>query len=642
MIVLISCLPARANEAPRKLPSCKNGSFETFHINHGDASSIADLVGNIEFESDDDSKPCGATLTKTNINIGGPTSIEIYGNTLGRKALKQFIGSFDLPRERINLDLWAIQISSASPAQLADVMGQVQRQVDQTREAMQKTYATISEISMMPEPYDRGIGQNLKRLGFKNAIPCQAWFPMESLLPEDSSCTDDPKLSLTQLLLRLTLAADPVGNYNRSALAICNHFASQEHQKTFALFNRFEGRELKAYDVQRIFNDDLPRSYRRPFQAFLEQGLHQKFPKDGQPVCGDGAIGPDREAKERINANRRRTAIRDFAESYSVYRRNPTQSDPYALAAKAAIVDDMMAPVVNAINQDIEAYFIRPTLFQIRQVVGRNRSVEYAEVGRNTISGINGQTVRLSSGTTSSFDEPTPLRLGQWLTDARAELANTQAILSLTQPASKGSSAKAATLGSLFPWLASASSGPVPAVLSTLPLPNAISLLSALSKEEQNWQALSSGIDITMKPNLMRDQMQAGLEVSLRIYDPANAESTGQNSFFFNSRSPNATQNPKAPLSRISKSELSSKIVIDTMDLFALSSFNNHTVVTGRRWYVPLIGTIWEGAFGDIPVVGGWFSFKRPPQNKQHQSIILTNTLIVPSAMGMASYFSEN
>jgi hypothetical protein len=83
-------------------------------------------------------------------------------------------------------------------------------------------------------------------------------------------------------------------------------------------------------------------------------------------------------------------------------------------------------------------------------------------------------------------------------------------------------------------------------------------------------------------------------------------------------------------------------VYINTWDLFALSSFNNQTTITGRRWYVPLVGTIWEGAFGDIPIMGGWFSFKRPPQNIQHQSIILTNTLIVPSAMGMASYFNDN
>ncbi len=57
-----------------------------------------------------------------------------------------------------------------------------------------------------------------------------------------------------------------------------------------------------------------------------------------------------------------------------------------------------------------------------------------------------------------------------------------------------------------------------------------------------------------------------------------------------------------------------------------------------QNWQA-LIDMIWEGAFCDIPVAGGWFSFKLPPQNKHHQSIILTNTLIFPSAMGMAKYY---
>jgi hypothetical protein len=76
------------------------------------------------------------------------------------------------------------------------------------------------------------------------------------------------------------------------------------------------------------------------------------------------------------------------------------------------------------------------------------------------------------------------------------------------------------------------------------------------------------------------------------------------------------------------------------MDLFSLSSFNNQTSISGGRAYVPLIGTVWEGAFGDIPVLGGLFSFRRPTQDVQHQSILLTNTLIVPSAMGLASYYT--
>jgi hypothetical protein len=78
------------------------------------------------------------------------------------------------------------------------------------------------------------------------------------------------------------------------------------------------------------------------------------------------------------------------------------------------------------------------------------------------------------------------------------------------------------------------------------------------------------------------------------------------------------------------------------MDLFALTAFNNQTTVTGRRWNVPLIGPIWEGVFGDIPVFGNLLSPLRPPTNVQHQSIVLANTLIVPTAMGLTEWYQGN
>ena len=381
-------------------------------------------------------------------------------------------------------------------------------------------------------------------------------------------------------------------------------------------------------------------------------GLHQDFDdKSRQPYCGDGAIKEAEFEKTNKRAKRRRHAIVNFAKNYANFQHNTLAYNPNELARSAGIVDDLITPVVNAINADIEAYFIQPTLFKIRQIVGRNRGVEYAEVGRSTISGINGQNVSVVSGTVSSFDEPTPLRLSNWLADAKGDLENVTGALPFAVPPSKPDQDPAATgqtkssstpnLGTLFPILANSSS-PFLSILSTLPLSNGIALLSALSKEEVSWQSLNSGIQLNLTPMLMRDQMRAAIDVDLTIADPAqlNADKN-QKEEAFSTRVVKSTQGLR-PLSRISKSILKTKVYINTMDLFALSSFNNQTTITGRRWYIPLIGTIWEGAFGDIPVLGGWFSYKRPPQNIQHQSIILTNTLIVPSAMGMASYYNSD
>jgi hypothetical protein len=46
--------------------------------------------------------------------------------------------------------------------------------------------------------------------------------------------------------------------------------------------------------------------------------------------------------------------------------------------------------------------------------------------------------------------------------------------------------------------------------------------------------------------------------------------------------------------------------------------------------------------FSGIPVFGDLFSIKNDPKNVQHQSIVLTNSFIVPTAMGIAHLYNSN
>lgn len=346
--------------------------------------------------------------------------------------------------------------------------------------------------------------------------------------------------------------------------------------------------------------------------------MYQDFDNaKGNPKCGDGQLisdpdPTDTKGKDRLerfyeSSLRRKRAIVEFARIYDDFQRNPTTFNPQRLQQASATLDSLIVPIVDAISRDINEYFIHPTLTRIRQVVSRNRNVEYAEVGRTTVAGLNGLEVEANSVTTTSFDEPTPLRLNQLLEDAATTNDNIQ---------------------KLNPQLAKIPLGTSPGALSA---GSALSLAAALSKEEQRWRVLDSGLKLKITPTVFRDRTAAELKVDLTTGNPAQTPA-----------SPSASQgNPLRPLSQISSSSIKTKVYVQTMDLFALSSFNNQTTVSGRRWYVPVIGTMWEGAFGDIPVFGGLFSFKRPTANVQHQNVILTNTLIVPSAMGMASFYCD-
>jgi hypothetical protein len=294
-----------------------------------------------------------------------------------------------------------------------------------------------------------------------------------------------------------------------------------------------------------------------------------------------------------------------FASHYDDFRQFPNSYDPDHLSNSAAALDSLLIEIADAISRDIEDYFITPTLSRIKKIVSRERGVEYAEVGRTTISGLNGLETKATSTIVTSIDQPTPLRINQLLKDAAESSKDVQSLLPGLSQVPIGSSPGAMSAGS------------------------ALAIAAALSKEEVRWSALDSGTIIHITPTVFRDRTAAELKINLKVGKPAEENQ--------DKRSAN---NPTRPYSRISESTLHTKVYVKTMDLFSLSSFNNQTSISGGRAYVPLIGTVWEGAFGDIPVLGGLFSFRRPTQDVQHQSILLTNTLIVPSAMGLASYYT--
>lgn len=530
----------------------------------------------------------------------GPKSIIIVGTPQGRSELKEHIFAIDLPRDRISLDLWAIQISSASPAKLANVMGEVQRQIDATRSAMQETYREFVRLSQATI-LDPNQTRKVSALGY------QELFPIPECNPDTLRCVDPrASLNLTEMLINLNFAQNRIDNYNNAALNICNYLAGNPR---FQLFNTYEGLDQKAHDVKRIFNTDSPRPFRRPFQNFMTVALHQNFSQaQAQPRCGDGRIPNDPDVKNRIldETYQRRLAIMNFAEDYSAFQRfqsgagyDSLRHDERRLRRSTTALDSLITPIVDALQRDIEDYFIRPTLHRIRQIVSRERDVEYAEVGRTTIAALNGLEVTASSKTVTSMDEPTPLRLNQLLSDA----AKVNDDIKKLQPA-----------------LSNVPIGSDPSVLSAS---SALALAAALTKEETRWRAMNSGVELTMTPTVFLDRKAAELKVKMKIGNPAQENAS--------------KENPLRPLSRISESNLETKVYVNTMDLFALSSFNNQTTLSGRRWYVPLVGSAWEGVFGDIPVLGTLFSFKRPTHNVQHQSIILANTLITPSAMGMTN-----
>jgi hypothetical protein len=375
-----------------------------------------------------------------------------------------------------------------------------------------------------------------------------------------------------------------------------------------------------------VYGDVIPQ-YRRPFQRFQEIAFHQNFPSTSSPKCRDGKITLlDSDAKLqnlKFEWARKQKTLRNFVMAQqpstgsiaNTYQGNNDKKMRQQF-------DAMLSPIVLAVNRDLEDFFIRPTLYRIKQIVGRDYNVEYAEVGRTTLAGLNGVESKVISETISSIDEPTPLRLNELLTNAAESKKSLDSLFPAAE-ASKQSISKVnpGLLGQPFTSLSPADAS------------NVVALLAALSKEQVRWRGIPSGTNIVIKPIVFDDQTGAKLEIKYTIGSNATKDATedpGKNPLL-------SKDNPLRDPSRIIKNTVSTTVKVNTWDLFALSSLNNQTTITGRRWNVPLIGPIWEGIFGDIPVVGNLLSPKAPPLTVHHQNIILVNTLVVQSANGLAS-----
>ena len=556
--------------------------------------------------------------------------------------------------ETVMMELWGIQISSSDPARLSTVMDQVNREIDETRRAMQYAYEALLVAS-------RGIQINWINSGNKDDINASNL----AKIVEDTGERGRPRISLADALFRINMAndassiyeakqcdspnnfvnknikcaeippsfANQIRTYNKAAEDLCNYFAF-DGKRIYAKFNRFEGREQNEYKQRRfVYGDAIP-EYRRPFQRFQEIALHQDFPLTSKPKCSDGNIkllaADDKKSSSQDSPEltklkqkklqnlkyewaRRQQTLRKFIVSSGTT--TSTQYDRKMLQQ----FDAMLSPIVVALNRDIEDFFIRPTLYRIKQIVRRDYNVEYAEVGKTTVAGLNGLESKVMSETISSIDEPTPLRLNELLSNAKDSKADLDKLFSTTSTQS---------IGKTNPSL----SGLPIAGLSPVDAKSAVALLAALSKEEVRWRGIPSGTNIKITPTVFEDQTGAKLKIEFTTGSNATkdiTEDVGKKLLL-------SKDNPLRDPSRIIKNTVETEVKVNTWDLFAVSSLNNQTTITGRRWNVPLLGPIWEGIFGDLPVVGNLLSPKAPPLTVHHQNIILVNTLVVPSGNGLA------
>ena len=273
-----------------------------------------------------------------------------------------------------------------------------------------------------------------------------------------------------------------------------------------------------------------------------------------------------------------RISVIRFTFNYANMVEEPDKFSPYELQQTSDTLNSRLQLAVDSINQDIADLIIKPTLEKIKRDLAETTGVEYAQVGDVQVASLNGVETKVTGTSVSAFATTSPLLPSDIIHDA--------------------------------------SSTPT----SGVPSSQLISLLAATDKDRTTWNELSQGVTLNVTPNVLRNASSAELDIHLTIGDPqAGTREAGV-----------------PPLSRVSQHDVQDTIYLNALDIFDLSTFSSQATLNGGRDYVPLVGPIWHGVFGDVPVLGDLFSWKKNPKTIYHQSILFANTIINPTAMQLA------
>jgi hypothetical protein len=292
------------------------------------------------------------------------------------------------------------------------------------------------------------------------------------------------------------------------------------------------------------------------------------------------------------NALQGRVAVLEFGLHYGQLVHDPRNFSPYSLQQSAEVLNSRLQDASDALSLDMQDLFVEPTLVRIQAIVKQFKEVEYAQVGKTSVASLSGTSTEVTSHSVNAFDVTPPLRLSELL-DKADKLSK--------------------SLGGFVPH-------PADNVVGAMPYTQLIGLIAAFGEERSVWRELQSGVSLTVTPNVLRNMTSAELEIKLQTGDPqAGTREQGVR-----------------PLTRVSQHDLKTKVYVNALDFFDLSAFASQSTLGGGRGYVPIIGPVWEGLFGAIPVAGNLFSWKKSPQTVYSESLVLTNSFVTPTVMGIA------
>jgi len=311
-------------------------------------------------------------------------------------------------------------------------------------------------------------------------------------------------------------------------------------------------------------------------------------------------------------AKQARVAIVGFAEEYQKMVVSPSGFSPYYLERTRDVLDAQVKSALQALYDDVQRLYMEPLLKDIRQKAPEPARGGVSLVGNTSITCLDGFPARVTGKAISYFDITPPPAI-----DA-ASLKRAEEIEK--------------ALGGFLGGEGTAAG----AVTGALPATKLISLLLALGEQPQVWSELTSGITLEVTPHVNSSGDTAELELYVKV----------------------GTEAPKVhdekqparldPVSRIETHEVGRsgeqdeggdsgakasgvQTRVASLDILTLSTFAVQTSHPKPDFVFPILGR--------IPYLGQIFRCPRRPSRKHHESMILVNATIIPSAMDLGRLY---
>lgn len=540
------------------------------------SKNITEILNKLPFED----PGCASDLPINNLEAGvgvgqgGGNIIFLVGTKDYIKSAQRFITAIDLPLPGIKLQLWGIQVSSNDPKRLAKAMVKVRQEIDLTQQLVRGTFKLLKSksVEIILEKEEFPIPDNLK------------------ILLNNIGYKHISDLSHEPSILDVGILGNFVEDPKKFYLEIHQSLSDLEEDDDRYKYYFTSIRKIGKQPFERFFRSRgfKPNSYCNNMQSNKDNSKINR--KCGWEERKPGEV-------KRI-AIRRQKEILEFAFQYADFSINPNDSDFEALQQTADSLNTSLQDFYDPLQKDIEDFFTQPTLNKIQELIRKEKKVTFAQVGRTTISTLSGVKTVIQSASTSVF-----------------EVAKSQDAEQLLSQAS--------TLQNSINTLLPAGSSPAEVASSGVPATKLLGLAIALAQQRIEPVEVKTGTNLTITPGILRNSTSAELNIKLEVTDPK-----------FKGTGDNAKNNPQ--ISRVGSQTIKTSVYTQALDFFDLSTFTNQATLDGGRFRIPIIGQVWHAIFGGIPVLGNLFSFSRGNQNVSHESLLLTNSFVTPTPLGIS------